>query len=282
MKILTFDIEEWFHILDNESTKTIIEWKKYEVRIHQNRKRIFNILERTNTKTTFFCLGWIAETYPEVIKEIVSRGYEVGTHTRMHQLVCEQSPAAFEKDLEYSIKTLEDITGQKVKYFRAPGFSITENEKWAFEILVKHGIEVDCSIFPAPRAHGGFPSYKQPIPSILNYSGFELKELPINYSTLAGKSIIFSGGGYFRLFPYSLIKKWTKQSDYVMSYLHPRDFDAEQPVIKELSAFRKFKSYVGLKGATKKLEKWLTDFEFVDIGTAVNQIDWDKAPVVEI
>lgn len=62
MKILTFDIEEWFHILDNESTKTIIEWKKYEVRIHQNRKRIFNILERTNTKTTFFCLGWIAET----------------------------------------------------------------------------------------------------------------------------------------------------------------------------------------------------------------------------
>ncbi|WP_372948554.1 polysaccharide deacetylase family protein [Mariniphaga sp.] len=282
MKILTFDIEEWFHILDNESTKTINEWKNYEVRIHQNMDRIFNILERTNTKATFFCLGWIAETYPEVVKEIVSRGYEVGTHARMHQLVYEQTPAEFEKDLEYSIKTLEDITGQKVKYFRAPGFSITENEKWAFEILVKHGIEVDSSIFPAPRAHGGFPSYKQPIPSILKYNGIELKELPINYSILAGKSIIFSGGGYFRLFPYALIKKWTKQSDYVMSYLHPRDFDAEQPVIKELSVFRKFKSYVGLKGATAKLEKWLSDFEFVDIGTAVKNIEWDKVPLVEL
>ncbi|MBN2636112.1 MAG: polysaccharide deacetylase family protein [Prolixibacteraceae bacterium] len=269
-------------------------------------ERIFNILERTNTKATFFCLGWIAETYPEVIIEIVSRDYEVGTHTRMHQLVYEQIPAWFEKDVEYSIKTLEDITGQKVKYFRAPGFSITENEKWAFEILVKHGIEVDCSIFPAPRAHGGFPSYKTPVPSIIKLNnnsnnninnksstitnrttssppfeslsresgglGGELKELPINYVTVAGKPIIYSGGGYFRLFPYSLIKKWTKQSDYVMSYLHPRDFDAGQPVIKELSAFRKFKSYVGLKGATNKLEKWLTDFEFVDIGTAVKQI----------
>lgn len=303
MNILTFDIEEWFHLLDNESTKTINEWKNYEVRIHQNMERIFNVLERTKTKATFFCLGWIAETYPEVVKEIIERGYDVGTHTRMHQLVYEQTPAEFEQDLEYSIKTLEDITGQKVKYFRAPGFSITENEKWAFEILVKHGIEVDCSIFPAPRAHGGFPSYKSPVPSIIKLSnksseiasphrpspppsggvsGGSLLELPINYTSVLSKPIIYSGGGYFRLFPYPFIKKWTKEADYVMSYLHPRDFDAEQPVIKELSTFRKFKSYVGLKGATSKLEKWLTDFEFVDIQTAVKQIDWNQVPMVEI
>jgi polysaccharide deacetylase family protein (PEP-CTERM system associated) len=275
-------------------------------------ERFSNILERTNTKATFFCLGWMAETYPEIVKEIVARGYEVGSHSRMHQLVYEQIPAAFEQDLAYSIKTLENITGQKVKYFRAPGFSITENEKWAFEILAKHGIEVDCSIFPAPRAHGGFPSYKTPTPSIIKLNnngnnnsnnksstapnlqqpsppplggirgGPVLLELPINYTSVFNKSIIYSGGGYFRLFPYPLIKKWSNQTNYVMSYLHPRDFDAGQPVIKELSASRKFKSYVGLKGAEKKLEKWLTDFEFVDIQTAVKQIEWDKVPVVKL
>lgn len=282
MKILTFDIEEWFHLLDNESTKTIHEWKNYEVRIHQNMERIFNILEGTNTKATFFCLGWIAETYPEVIKEIVARGYELGSHTRMHQLIYEQTPSEFEKDVEHSVKTLEDISGKKVKYFRAPGFSIREDNKWAFEVLVKQGIEIDSSVFPAPRAHGGFPSYKQPVPSILKYNGIELKELPINYISIANKSIIFSGGGYFRLFPYQLIKKWTKQSDYLMSYLHPRDFDTGQPMIKELPLARKLKSYVGLKGATDKLEKWLTEFEFIDIETAVKSINWDKVPVVEI
>jgi polysaccharide deacetylase family protein (PEP-CTERM system associated) len=282
MNILTFDIEEWFHILDNESTKTINEWKNYEVRIHQNMERIFSILDKTNQKATFFCLGWIAETYPEIIKEIVTRGYEIGTHTSMHQLIYEQTPKEFAKDMEHSVKTLEDLTGQKVKYFRAPGFSITEDNKWAFEIMAAQGIEVDSSVFPAPRAHGGLPSYKQPVPSILKYNGIELKELPINYTSILGKSVIFSGGGYFRLFPYPLIKHWTQKSDYVMSYLHPRDFDAEQPVIKELSLPRKFKSYVGLKGATAKLEKWITDFEFVDVGTAVNQIDWENVPVVEL
>jgi len=282
MNILTFDIEEWFHILDNESTKTINEWKNYEVRIHQNMERIFSILDKTNQKATFFCLGWIAETYPEIIKEIVTRGYEIGTHTSMHQLIYEQTPKEFAKDLEHSVKTLEDLTGQKVKYFRAPGFSITEDNKWAFEIMAAQGIEVDSSVFPAPRAHGGLPSYKQPVPSILKYNGIELKELPINFTSILGKSVIFSGGGYFRLFPYPLLKHWSKQSDYVMSYLHPRDFDAEQPVIKELSLPRKFKSYVGLKGATAKLEKWITDFDFIDIATAVNQIDWKNVPVVEL
>jgi peptidoglycan-N-acetylglucosamine deacetylase len=281
MNILTFDIEEWFHILDNGSTKTINEWKQYEVRIHQNMDRIFSILEKTNTRATFFCVGWIAETYPEVVKEIASWGYEVGSHTRMHQLVYEQTPQQFKNDVEHSIKTLEDITGKKVRYFRAPGFSITENEKWAFEILSELGIETDCSVFPAPRAHGGFPSYKQPGPSIIKYNGIELKELPINYTMIMGKPLIFSGGGYFRLLPYTLIKNITKQSDYVMSYLHPRDFDANQPVIKELSKTRKFKSYVGLKGARAKLEQWLTDFEFIDITTAVKQIDWEKVPVIQ-
>jgi peptidoglycan-N-acetylglucosamine deacetylase len=282
MNILTFDIEEWFHIMDNESTKTINEWKNYESRIHDNMKRIFLMLEKTNQRATFFCLGWIAEKYPEIIRQIVDQRYEIGSHTRMHQLVYEQKPEEFRNDVEYSIKTLEDISGQKVRYFRAPGFSIREDNKWAFEIISELGIEVDSSIFPGPRAHGGFPSYKNPVPSILQYEGIKLKEFPINYITLWGNPVIFSGGGYFRLFPYTLIKHWTTNSDYVMTYLHPRDFDAKQPIINDLSMIGNFKSYVGLKNAGCKLEKWLSDFEFTDMATAIQKIDWENVPVVEI
>lgn len=268
--------------MDNESTKTMNEWKNFESRIHANMERIFNILDKTDYKATFFCLGWIAENYPEVVHQIIKHGYEIGTHTRMHQLIYEQSEEEFRNDLEHSINTLQDISGKKVKYFRAPGFSIRETNKWAFEIMANLGIEVDCSIFPAPRAHGGFPSYKSAGPSILRYNGVELKELPINLKIVMGQPVIFTGGGYFRMVPYSLIKRWTSNSDYIMSYLHPRDFDADQPVIEELSAFRKFKTYVGLRGATSKLQQWLSDFEFIDIDSAIEKIDWKKVPIVEI
>lgn len=282
MKILTFDIEEWYHLLDNSSTKTENQWSKYEIRIHQNTDRILEILERTKTKATFLVVGWIAQKYPEVVRKIVDSGYEIGSHTYMHHLVHEVGPEKFEHDLIRSLRVLEDVTGQKIKCFRAPGFSITENNKWAFEILAKHDVTTDCSIFPGHHAHGGFPSVKKATPSILTYNGIKLKEFPINYTTVLNKNFIYSGGGYFRLFPYQIIKNWTAQSDYLMSYLHPRDFDATQPMIEGLSLLRKFKSYYGLKGGADKLEQWLTDFQFIDIAEADKLINWDKVPVIEL
>ena len=280
MNILTFDIEDWFHILDYESTKTVKEWVNYPSRIRKNVERILRLLEKKGHKATFFCLGWIVDNYPDIIRKIVARGYEIGSHSCMHQLIYEQSAEIFKKDLCHSVKSIENITGKKVKYFRAPGFSITEKNKWALEVIADLGIEIDCSIFPTYRAHGGFPSYKKPVPSIIKYNGIQVREMPLNYNYLFGRSVIFSGGGYFRLLPYFLIKKWTRQSDYVMTYFHPRDFDPGQPFLHGLPLTRKFKSYVGLNGARKKLEKWLNDFEFIDVGTADKLIDWTKVPDV--
>ena len=282
MNILTFDIEEWFHILDNDSTKTEKNWINYESRIHKNMEKIFDILESTNTKASFFVLGWIAEKYPEIIRSISDKGFEIGSHSTMHQLVYQQDKNQFQTDVDRSVKTLEDISGKKVKMFRAPGFSIKENNKWAFEVLYELGIEIDSSIFPAKRSHGGLPSYGASEPSILQYNGVQLKEFPINTKTILGKTIIYSGGGYFRLAPYSILKKWSKKDDYIMSYFHPRDFDSSQPVIESLSLTRKFKSYVGLNTSQKKLITWLHDFDFTDISDANDSIDWDKVKKIEL
>ena len=261
-------LKNGFHLLDNDSTKAEIQWKNFEVRIHKNMDRIFEVLDATDTKASFFVLGWIAERYPEVVREICSRGHDIGSHSNFHQLVYEQSKETFKADVDRSIKTLEDISGNKITMYRAPGFSITEKNKWAFEVLYELGIEVDSSIFPAKRSHGGMTSYGIAKPTLLEYNGVQLKEFPINIQNVLGKSFIYSGGGYFRLVPYSFLKRWTDNDDYVMSYLHPRDLDAKQPMIKDLSLSRKIKSYVGLRGAERKLTKWLTDFEFIDLHTA--------------
>ena len=276
MKILTFDIEEWFHLLDCDATRTENEWKNYEVRIYDNVERLFRVLEDTHTKATFFIIGWIAKTYPDLIRKI-SEKYQIGCHTMNHQLVWQQTSKEFKADVEEGVKLLEDITGKKVECFRAPGFSIRESEAWAFEILSDLGIKYDCSVFPATHAHGGMPSYPKAAPGIIEYHGVQMKEFPVGFKTIAGKHIMFSGGGYFRLFPYPLIKKWTKESDdYLLSYIHPRDLDAGQPIIKSLSTARKFRSYYGLKGAEQKLSHWLSDFQFVDVEIADSMLDWSS------
>ena len=282
MNILTFDVEEWFHLLDFDATRTEDKWGEYEVRIHENMERIFRILEETDTKATFFIIGWVAKTYPEVVKKIAEK-YEIGSHTMTHQLVWQQKPEEFRRDVESSIKLLQDITGKPVKYFRAPGYSIRESEAYAFDTLAELGIEIDCSVFPAKHAHGGMPSFPKAAPSIIEHNGTRMKELPITLGKFMSKNIIYSGGGYFRLFPYSLIKRLTKQNgDYNMAYIHPRDLDGGQPVLEGLPLIRRFKSYVGTKGAEAKLRKYLTDFKFTDIATANQQIDWSKAQVVKL
>lgn len=280
MKILTFDIEEWFHILDNEATKTEAEWEGFESRLHGNMDKIHGMLEEQ--KATFFCLGWVARKYPEVLKEIDRKGHEIATHSDLHQLAYEQNRKTFEQDLERSIKSIEDVIGKKVRTYRAPGFSLMEKNKWVFEVLIKNGIEIDASIFPAKRSHGGFAQFGHAEPCWIDIDGMRMKEFPINLSTFAGKNLIFSGGGYFRLFPYPLLDVMTKNSDYVMTYFHPRDFDSEQPMVPGLNIIRKFKSYYGLKDCLPKLYKLIKKHEFVDIRTAESSIDWEKAKIVKL
>lgn len=282
MKILSFDIEEWFHILDHDSINEVTKWNSFESRIHNNLDRILGILKENNTSATFFIIGWIGVKYPDIVKRIQECGYEIGSHSHMHQLAYNQSLNDFRDDLTRSINVLEDITGKKIKYYRAPGFSITEENSWALEVLIENGIEVDCSIFPASRAHGGMPSFGTATPSIIDFQGIQIKELPINTYPFWGNSIIFSGGGYFRILPYPLLKYLTRRSDYLMSYFHPRDFDFSQPKIKDLSLPRKFKSYVGLKSAERKFIKWINDFNFLDIREAIASIDWEKVEIVSM
>ena len=109
MKILTFDLEDWFHLLDIESTKYSRHWGNYESRIRFGTETILDFLEKNNLNATFFVLGWIVDKYPEIIKEIDSRGFEIGSHTHFHQLVYTQNKDEFHKDVKRSIKTIELI-----------------------------------------------------------------------------------------------------------------------------------------------------------------------------
>lgn len=277
MNILTFDIEEWFHILNNPSTDNESSWGSFEFRLRSNLDRILGLLDNSNNVATFFCLGWVARKYPSIIKEIHEAGHEIGTHSNAHQLIYRYDRDFFRKDLETSIKSLEDIIGLKIKAYRAPGFSLVSSTLWAFEELVKQGIEYDCSIFLGNHSHGGRIKAFGHNPSVISIDGKKIKEFPVNSFRLIAKEVAFSGGGYFRFLPYPIIKILMNRSRYIMTYFHPRDFDHDQPIISELSAYRKFKSYYGLKKSFIKAEKFVNDFDFVSLSHADKLIDWKNA-----
>ncbi len=280
MNILTFDIEDWYNC---DFISEDFNWDKYEVRIYNGVNRILDELDKRNQKATFFCLGWLAEKHPTIIKEIDKRGHQIGCHSYQHQLSFRFNKQEFREDTLKAKKEIENVIGKSINLFRAPGFSITEKNIWALNELIEMGFEYDCSMFPATHDYGGMPEYGIGVPKIVDLGrGKTIKEFPINIKSLFGKNIVFSGGGFFRLFPYFLIKKWTKKSNYVMTYFHPRDFDPEQPVLKELPLTRRFKSYVGLSRAFSKLQKYLDDFDFIDINTADKMIEWNSVERIEL
>jgi polysaccharide deacetylase family protein (PEP-CTERM system associated) len=282
MNILTFDVEDWFHILDNESTKSEKQWGNFESRLEHNMDKIFKLLDDNKQDATFFCLGWVARKHPEIIKKIDSLGYEIATHSDTHQLAYEFNKHEFRQDLELSIKSIEDITGKKITSYRAPGFSIKEENLWVFDELLKHGIEKDCSVFPAKRSHGGLEEFGYSQPAYIERKTGKIKEFPINLHKVFGKNIIFSGGGYFRLIPYPLLKHFMNKSDYVMTYFHPRDFDPKQPMLDGLNLIRQFKSYYGLSSSLNKLEKLIQNFDFVSLNEADNMIDWENIKTIKL
>ena len=282
MKILTFDIEEWFHILDNPETQSTASWSNYESRLRQSVDTILELLDETSQKATFFCLGWVGEKHPEVVRRIDASGNEIASHSYAHQLAYNQSRKEFREDLYRSLSILQDITGKRVDTYRAPGFSVTSENLWVFEELIEQDIAVDCSLFPANRAHGGLPSFQDAVPTMGNWGGHEIRLFPINTRSILGKKVIYSGGGYFRLTPAALLQKWFRNDDYVMTYFHPRDFDPDQPMVPGLSAMRKFKSYVGIRTAGSKLRRLLQRNSFMDVREASNLVDWESAPRIEL
>lgn len=277
MNILTFDIEEWYH-LDTCSTEK--DWMGYQPRIDLYLPRVLDLLDEKSIKSTFFCLGWIARQFPDVLKRIQARGHEIGCHTDKHLFVREMGSGKFRDDLRLALASIEDVTGEKVRAFRAPAFSISSDSTWAFGILAENGIEIDCSIFPASRDFGGFPAFGCSRPCIIEYKGIRMKEFPINTAKIAGHEMVYCGGGYFRLFPYRWIKYLLHRADYAISYLHMKDFDNGQPRFSHLSLMRKFKSYYGLTGSWNKFVRMLNDFQWVGLREADAATDWNHAPVI--
>lgn len=253
MNILTFNPEDWYN--GNISPKDT-NWERFEYRVDKMVLPILDFLDQKKVKATFFCMGWLADNHPELVREIANRGHQIGCNSYMHAEPNTLTKEQFYDDVKRSREILEKVSGKSVEAYRAPSFATLGIEEWYFDVLKDLGFKYDCSIYGAK-------------PTVIN----GIKEFPV--CKYKGK-IPYSGGGYFRLMPYRLIKSLMRNNDYVMTYFHPRDFDKEQPRWEGLSTKDRFLSYAGLDSAYDKWMKMMNDFDFVNVEEADKLIDWNK------
>lgn len=287
-KILTFDIEEWYIEQKYHGGR---EWRYKE--FDRILSEILNILDSLNIKATFFCLGKIAENFPYVIEAIAKHGHEIGCHSNEHVWLTKMSPDALRADTQQAIYLLENVSGQKIESYRAPAFSIGENNIWSIGILSECGIKNDASIFPAKRDFGGFPSFEGTMPCRIEYDNRIINELPIPICKIAHLQMAYSGGGYFRLLPYWFVKKQFDKADYVMCYFHMHDLLNEHTgfmskheyeiYFREAGSLknrmtRYIKSNIGNSNAFAKLEKILNEYSFIGVKDFFRTSDINTLP----
>ncbi|MCG3204783.1 MAG: hypothetical protein KCHDKBKB_01500 [Elusimicrobia bacterium] len=259
---LTIDIEDYFMVSAVEDKISKSDWVNFPSRVEANTRLVLDLLRQANVRGTFFTVGWVAEHHPTVVRMIVEQGHELGCHGYTHELVYRQSRDQFREDIRRSKQILEDVSGQKVQGYRAPSFSITKESFWAFEILEEIGFEYDSSLLPAAHARGGV---RDGSISRFPHRRGTLAEFPMSTVRLFGKSFPFSGGGYFRLFPYSFTQ-WGFQSlnragQPGVIYLHPWEFDSHQPPLP-LRTMDRFRHNVNIPQTTNKFRRLLKDFKF--------------------
>lgn len=291
MNILTFDIEEWY--LEYKNLGRAEKYAEYDRYLDA----ILNNLEECNLKATFFCVGEMGKLFPDVIRKIQQSGHEIGCHSNIHTWLNKMTETECREDTYCAVDLLEQCIGGKVLSYRAPAFSIGESNKWAFEILAENGIERDASIFPAARDFGGFPKFGAKEPCIVEYNDIRIKEFPICTTKVLGKEMAYSGGGYFRFFPLSFVKKQIKTSLYTMCYFHIGDLVPESNGVMSKEAYetyfkepgtlkaryiRHLKSNLGKKRAFSKMMLLIEDIEFVNMAQSDEQMSWNTSTIVKL
>jgi polysaccharide deacetylase family protein (PEP-CTERM system associated) len=260
---LTIDVEDYFQVSAFAPYIRRDEWEQRECRVERNVQRILELLAHKQIKATFFTLGWIAERYPQLVRDVVAGGHELASHGYGHERASDLSQTAFSQDVTRAKKLLEDLAGAAVLGYRAPSFSIGTGNLWAFDVLAQAGYQYSSSVYPIKHDHYGMPDS----PRFAYRLASGLLEIPITTLRMGNRNLPSSGGGYFRLLPYALsrwmLRKVNQQDrESAIFYFHPWEIDPEQPRVAGIDLRTRFRHYVNIGRTERRLISLMDDFRW--------------------
>jgi polysaccharide deacetylase family protein (PEP-CTERM system associated) len=262
---LSVDVEDWFQVGAFEKTIKAADWDSLEQRVERNTRAVMALYARCNVKATFFTLGWVAERYPDLIREIVSQGHELASHGWDHKRVFTMTPESFRADIRRTKTVLEAISGQPIKGYRAPSFSIDKRTPWAHAILADEGHSYSSSVAPVVHDHYGWP--EAPRFAFKPLADNPFVELPVATVQVAGRNFAAGGGGFFRLLPgalsYWAIRRLNNQEKQPAPfYFHPWEIDTGQPYRADAPLRSRLRHYSRIASMEARLEKLFQAFQW--------------------
>ena len=264
MNVVSVDVEDYFHAEVFSGVSSRDAWQTYPHRVEPNTRRLLELFARHNVHGTFFIVGWVAERYPELVREIASAGHEIACHSYWHRLIYKLEPAEFREDTHRAKNAIEQISGQPVRGYRAPTYSVVASSLWALEILAELGFSYDSSIYPIHHDRYGIPSAPRMPFRFKTASGW-LTEYPLTTFRIGSHSFPVGGGGYLRLLPTWYTRYGVKRAHQeglpVIAYIHPWEIDADQPKMPVGLASR-LRHYANLGKTFHRLDNLLQENRF--------------------
>lgn len=272
---MTIDVEDYFHVSAFADRIPSDHWSSFESRVVANTHSLLRLLAEHDTLGTFFVLGWVAERYPSLVRDIHRDGHEIGCHSYWHRLVFDLTPEVFRADTFRSRDILGEITGEAPQLYRAPSFSVTRSSLWSLEILAEAGFTGDSSIYPVFHDCYGLPDADPSVHEIATPAG-TLAEFPGTALRFGPAALPISGGGYFRLYPARLTdfcfrRVIAQTGQPVMFYIHPWEIDPGQPRLAG-SLRSRFRHYQNLASTWNKLNWLLPRFSFAPMGQVIADV----------
>jgi polysaccharide deacetylase family protein (PEP-CTERM system associated) len=269
---ITVDVEEYFHATEVQNALGPQNWASFPSKVQRQVQNTLDLFRNRNVKGTFFVLGWVAERFPSLVREISDAGHEIACHSYAHRLVYDLSPREFRSDTLRAIRAIEDACGFAPRIYRAPSYSITRRSLWALEILIECGFTHDSSIVPVIHDRYGIPGAKR-FAHVQNTPSGPIFEIPAATVELAkGKVLPIGGGGYLRLLPYCYCAAGIRRINGhdrapACIYFHPWELDPDLQRLP-MGWIGRLRTYAGLRGMRRKVERLLDEFEFSSVSKA--------------
>lgn len=266
ISVLSFDVEEWYHGVPDFSAD---DCAARGSTLEEEFELIATDLADASRSATFFVLAEIVRSHARMVRRIAEAGWEVASHGSGHRCLYETTPADFRESLRRSIRELEDVSGVKVRGYRAPMWSLGPGAEWAVEAMLDEGLEYDSSIFPLGRRDPARPF-------LLRSDGGVILEVPPMPVRLGGVFCPLTAGVLLRSSPWALyralVRHEARRSGYLHVYLHPWELSRRRRDLAGLAPVKRLYFNLGRRGAHAKFRRFVRDLAFASVAEQMESI----------